>query len=38
MNLTNKTMSLAAALSPLTDRHFLVAGHTDTVPIRSGRY
>lgn len=29
---------VAQVLSTLTDRHFLVAGHTDTVPIRSGRY
>lgn len=29
---------VAQVLASLTDRHFLVAGHTDNVPIRSGRY
>lgn len=29
---------VAAVLATLNDRHFLVAGHTDNVPIRSGRY
>lgn len=29
---------VAQVLATLSDRHFLVAGHTDNVPIRSGRY
>lgn len=29
---------VAQVLNTLTDRHFIVAGHTDNVPIRSGRY
>lgn len=29
---------VAQVLASLPDRHFIVAGHTDNVPIRSGRY
>ncbi len=29
---------VAQVLTTLPDRHFIVAGHTDNVPIRSGRY
>ena len=29
---------VGTVLATLSDRHFLVAGHTDNVPIRSGRY
>jgi chemotaxis protein MotB len=29
---------VAQVLAALPDRHFIVAGHTDNVPIRSGRY
>lgn len=30
--------SIAQVLSTITDRHFLVAGHTDNVPIRTERF
>lgn len=29
---------VAQVLATIPDRHFLVAGHTDNIPIRSGRY